>query len=216
MAACRAAAALAEEEQGLPPGLLLAIGQQESGRWDTEWGKVSPWPFSTNAAGDSRFFATQSAAIDHVAVQQRAGVRSIDVGCFQINLWHHQNAFSTLQEAFDPVANARYAARFLVSLHAATGTWEGAVGRYHSATTSLAEPYTAAVFRFWHQPRNAMFSTPSRVEPWHREVAGVIVQYPGFSIGSGISPLPATNLPRVITPMSSNSRSVPGGAPGRL
>src|SRR5689334_21543000 len=53
---CRKAAAQAEQEAGLPQGLLLAIGQQESGQWDAATGQVQPWPFATNAAGESRFF----------------------------------------------------------------------------------------------------------------------------------------------------------------
>ena len=38
------------------------------------------------------------------------GARSIDVGCMQVNLLHHADAFASLEQAFDPVANARYAA----------------------------------------------------------------------------------------------------------
>ena len=45
-AACHDAADRAERQQGLPPGLLLAIGRQESGRWDPKTGQTLPWPFS--------------------------------------------------------------------------------------------------------------------------------------------------------------------------
>ena len=83
--------------------------------------QVQPWPFATNAAGASRFFQSRSDAIDYVAAQRRFGVQSIDVGCFQINLRHHPNAFGTLEKAFDPDANARYAAHFLKALYSQTG-----------------------------------------------------------------------------------------------
>jgi soluble lytic murein transglycosylase-like protein len=115
--ACRKAAARVEQEQGLPQGLLLAIGQQESGRWDAATRQVQPWPFATNAAGASNFFPSRPEAISYVATQRRFGVQSIDVGCFQINLRHHPNAFGSLEEAFDPDANARYAAHFLRALY---------------------------------------------------------------------------------------------------
>ena len=49
---------------------------------------------------------------------QAQGVRSIDIGCMQVNLMHHPNAFATLDAAFDPLANALYAARFLTELRA--------------------------------------------------------------------------------------------------
>ncbi len=42
---------------------------------------------------------------------------------------------------FDPVANARYAARFLAELHAEFGDWSQAVGAYHSRTQVHAQRY---------------------------------------------------------------------------
>jgi hypothetical protein len=200
MAACRSAAARAEQEQGLPAGLLLAIGRQESGRRDVTSGELTPWPFATNMAGESRFFSTGAEAIDHVAEWQRSGVRSIDVGCFQINLRHHPDAFANLRDAFDPLANARYAAHFLLTLHAETGSWEAAVGRYHSATYSLAEPYTAAVLNLWHQPAGPTLPQFRAAEPLRQSVSGVFVQRPGAYLNSGGGASRLANLPRVITP----------------
>ena len=69
----------------------------------------------------------------------------MDVGCFQVNLLHHPAAFANLEEAFNPLANARYAARFLTTLRANTGTWDLAVGQYHSATPAIGEPYRERV-----------------------------------------------------------------------
>ncbi len=139
-------------------------------------------------------------AIDFVVTRQRSGTQSIDVGCFQINLRYHPGAFPTLQDAFDPLANARYAARFLKSLQAQTGSWDAAVGRYHSATNSLAAPYAAAVFNFWHQPFSPRAIEASLAVPWRQVIAGVIVQRPGaMPSASGVVSYPG-NLPRVITP----------------
>jgi hypothetical protein len=75
--------------------------------------------------------------------------RSIDIGCLQVNLLHHPNAFASLAEGFDPAANARYAARFLVELRNRLGGWLPAIGAYHSATDWRAEPYRARVLANW-------------------------------------------------------------------
>jgi hypothetical protein len=37
---------------------------------------------------------------------QGEGVRSIDIGCMQINLVHHPDAFGSLEAGFDPITNA--------------------------------------------------------------------------------------------------------------
>ena len=36
-------------------------------------------------------------------------MKVIDVGCFQVDLFYHPYAFTSLEEAFDPDANARAA-----------------------------------------------------------------------------------------------------------
>ena len=142
---CLAAAWRAELEWSLPTGILAAIGRVESGRWDPGTRRAEPWPWTANVAGAGRYYATITDAIADVAREQAAGVKSIDVGCFQVNLMHHPNAFATLDEAFDPLVNARYAARFLTSLRAEAGTWGVAVGQYHSASPQMGGPYRERV-----------------------------------------------------------------------
>jgi hypothetical protein len=104
---CERAGAAAEQEGGLPAGLLLAIGRIESGRWDPQRNRVIPWPWSINAAGKGQWFGSKDDAALNTRAQLDAGTRSIDVGCFQINLLWHPTAFSNRDEAFDPSANAR-------------------------------------------------------------------------------------------------------------
>lgn len=147
--ACALAAAAAEVEAGLPPGLLLAIGKVESGRTDPATGRLAPWPFAVNVAGRGVLAADAAAAIMEVQAAQATGQWSVDVGCFQVSLLHHPGAFETLQAGFDPARNARYAAGFLVRLRGAAASWEEAAGRYHSATPGLAEPYAARVMAVW-------------------------------------------------------------------
>lgn len=158
---CEQAGIAAEQESGLPTGLLLAIGRVESGRWDPMRGRVTAWPWTINAAGKGLWFETKEAAAQMVRALLGGGTRSIDVGCFQINLQYHPLAFDNLEQGFDPVANARYAARFLLSLFSRTGSWEAAVEAYHSADPVLGFAYRQQVFSVWG-PATAAAAVPIR------------------------------------------------------
>jgi len=140
---CRRAIEIAEHAHRLPQGLLHAIGRVESGRGG------GSWPWTINAEGRGRFFATKEEAIAEVRALQERGIRIIDVGCMQVNLYHHPQAFPDLDAAFDPVTNAHYAGLFLTRLYARTGDWITATGFYHSATPEFAEPYKAKVLARW-------------------------------------------------------------------
>ncbi len=144
---CRAAIRQVEGASGgiIPDHLLAAIARIESGRRDPQTGRFTPWPWTINAEGKGFFFESKAEAIAAVRDLQSSGVRSIDVGCMQINLMHHPNAFGSLEQAFDPNANAAYGARFLMQLHDQSGDWTRATGLYHSATPDLAADYQRQV-----------------------------------------------------------------------
>ena len=112
--------------------LLHAVSLAESGRWNSKNRASIAWPWTVTAKGKGNFYRDRKTAITAVKRLQRDGVRNIDVGCMQINLMHHKSAFTSLEEAFTPAANARYAAQFLKSLRKQAGSWAHAVGRYHS------------------------------------------------------------------------------------
>jgi hypothetical protein len=153
---CRAAISEAERSANLPRGLLQAIARVESGRRDPETGQFAPWPWTINAEGVGKYFPTREAAIAHVRQLQARGVRIIDVGCMQVNLHHHPNAFASLEQAFDPLTNARYAARFLTELNGGRADWRQAAGHYHSQTPERAGPYREKVLAAWEkEARNA-------------------------------------------------------------
>jgi hypothetical protein len=61
----------------------------------------------------------------------------------QVDLHYHPHAFASLEEAFAPAANADYAARLLLDLYRgeAGGSWDIAVGLYHSHTSLFAAAY---------------------------------------------------------------------------
>ena len=71
------------------------------------------------------------------------------MGCLQVNLLHHPDAFASLQEAFDPVANATYGARFLSRLYNETGALPKAIAAHHSRTPSLGSAYAQRVLALW-------------------------------------------------------------------
>lgn len=162
-ALCETAITSAEYAGQLPPRLLSAIALVESGRYDETAGAVRPWPWTINAEGAGHYYPSKAEAIDAVKALQARGVRSIDVGCMQVNLMYHADAFASLDEAFNPSANAVYAARFLNRLHAAGDDWSHAIGAYHSETPALADPYRVLVMLRWNGP-NVRFASAA-VQP---------------------------------------------------
>lgn len=148
-AACRQAIAAAAQAHAVPGPLLAAIGRVESGRRDPQTGAWLPWPWTVDADGQGSFYDTKAQAIAAVRALQAGGALSIDVGCMQISLLHHPNAFANLDQAFDPAANADYAAGFLRRLYAQTNDWAEAAAQYHSATPALAAEYKRKVLAAW-------------------------------------------------------------------
>lgn len=159
--ACRAAITIAEREAGIPAGLLQAIGRVESGRRDPATGRFAPWPWTINAEGRGMYFPTREAAIAEVRQLQLRGVRLIDIGCMQINLHHHPAAFPSLEQGFDPLTNARYAARFLGELQAVRQDWVRSAANYHSNTPDRAEAYRARVLAAWNQEQRSPGGDPA-------------------------------------------------------
>jgi hypothetical protein len=141
-----------ERTERLPARMMGAIAVVETGRPDATTGTLRPWPWTINAEGQGFFFASKQQAIDTVRSLQARGVRSIDVGCMQVNLMFHPGAFASLDQAFDPGANARYAARFLTALRGAKTDWPAAIAAYHSETPALGAAYRQLVLARWDRP----------------------------------------------------------------
>jgi hypothetical protein len=122
--------------------LLQSIARAESGLPGISSGAVRPWPWTVDADGSGLFFDSKTAAIAWVH-DQASHHDFIDVGCMQVDLHFHPQAFASMDEAFDPDTNADYAARLLLALHngEAGGSWDVAVGLYHSHSALLAAEY---------------------------------------------------------------------------
>jgi len=149
-AVCAAAGSAAERAAALPANLLVSIGMVESGRADPLTGRVAPWPWTVNVDGNGQYFDSKADAEAFVRLAESSGAGDVDVGCFQISLQNHPDAFASLDQAFDPVANASYAAGFLNQLKAQTGSWNTAIANYHSAVPDLGLPYQRRVLAAWH------------------------------------------------------------------
>ena len=63
------------------------------------------------------------------------------------------DAFQSLDQAFEPAANAAYAAAFLAELHRETRSWSRAVAFYHSRTRAFYQPYRNKVYKLWRVVR---------------------------------------------------------------
>lgn len=152
-AVCAAETARQEQAMGIPQHLLKAISIVESGRFDKARKASFAWPWTVTAEGKGRFLPSKSAAIAEVLALRARGVRNIDVGCMQINLHFHPDAFADLNEAFEPAANVAYGARFLKTLYGDTESWMRAASHYHSQTPELATAYAGRVTRAWNEAR---------------------------------------------------------------
>ena len=168
---CHAAGTAAERTHNIPSGMLVAIGRVESGRRHPVTGVTVPWPWTINAAGTGRMFDNAAQAIEATRALRAGGLASIDVGCFQVNLMHHASAFSSLDVAFDPQANADYAAQFLAALRERTGSWEEAIAAYHSSIPALGGPYRDKVLGRWTAGESAPAMSRPVVTVWAMPVA---------------------------------------------
>ncbi len=198
---CDMATSQAERETGVPDQLLTAISRVETGQRDPETGRTRAWPWTIDVEGQGHLYPTKQDAIDAVRSYQAAGARSIDVGCMQVNLLQHPDAFGSLSDAFDPATNALWAARFLSGLFRQTGSWPHAAAAYHSQTPDIGADYQEQVLRMWAEgdgspddPRSRTAGDPGgRRGGGNREVASGGAAGAG-SIG-GFSPFGADRSP---------------------
>jgi hypothetical protein len=203
-AACEAAGAAAERAAGLPANLLISIGMVESGRADPLSGAVQPWPWTVNADGQGRYFDNKADAEAFVRLALSSGAQDVDVGCFQVSLESHPEAFATLDDAFDPVENANYAAAFLTQLKAQTGSWDAAIADYHSDVPDLGLPYEREVLAAWH----GVGSVPAGLDDVALQAPDPVVIFESaaarrvrvYTMDDFFQNRPRAGLPRVITP----------------
>ena len=161
--ACAAQTSRYETALGIPPQLLHAISIVESGRWDAARRAIIAWPWTVSSGGRGQFFPTKAQAIAQVRRLRAKGIRNIDVGCMQVNLSYHPNAFASLDAAFTPATNVAYAARFLKALYSTTDQWALAASYYHSQTPSLAAAYRRRLMKVWGDIGTGEYRPPASI-----------------------------------------------------
>lgn len=116
----------AAKNEGVPLGVLYAVGMTETGK------KGSLHPYALNIEGDTVFASSPREALAHFAKARKAGAKLIDLGCMQVNHHYHGNQFASPADMLDPRKNVAYAAHFLKELRQREGSWTMAVARYHA------------------------------------------------------------------------------------
>ena len=111
-----------------------------------------------------QFFKTKAEAVKAIKKLQAQGVKSIDVGCMQINLSYHGKAFKSIEDALDPQKNVTYAAKYLKSLYLKKGKdWLKAAMAYHSTTPHKAQRYKKKIVSAYEVVRMASKDNDERL-----------------------------------------------------
>jgi len=128
-AACLTALRSAERRHNLPPGLLVAIGLNESGLH----------AHALSIRGRAVFPETRAEA-DRLLLA--SGGASVMAGCLQINAGVHARGQTW---PLDPRAAADWAADFLHTNHQRTGDWAEVLRRWHGASPRNAGTYLCRI-----------------------------------------------------------------------
>lgn len=163
---CDSAIARQERLDGIPRHLLKAISLAETGRWDAARQATFAWPWTVMARGQGHYFPDKAAALAFVRALQARGIGNIDVGCMQVNLHYHGDAFADVEQALEPAANIAYAAKYLSGLYDSAGSWTRAAGHYHSTHPERTRAYRLKVLKYWNQARrDEALTRPDAADP---------------------------------------------------
>jgi hypothetical protein len=147
---------LYERKNHMPSNMLRAIAITESGRYSKEAARNVAWPWTINVSGKGYQYSSKAEAMAAVRQYQAEGHKSIDVGCMQINMKYHPDAFTSLEQAFEPRYNIEYAANFLTNIYKKEGSWEAAISNYHNANDAIGSKYVSRVYDSWRKEDKAI------------------------------------------------------------
>ena len=156
---CSLVAARMEDKYAIKAHLLQTISSVETGLWDYNKEKFVSWPWTINVNGKGKHFKTKDEAVDEVKRLQAKGIKNIDVGCMQISLKYHANAFETIEDAFEPEKNVEYSAKFLKKLYAKRKDWQKAAMDYHSKIPSKGLKYKKKLVNRFEKIKLAFLET---------------------------------------------------------
>ena len=121
---------LAAAQAQVPSDVLYAVALQESGR--SLRGRVVPWPWTLNVAGQSRRYATQRQACSNLRqILRVTPATRVDAGLGQLNVGHQRHRVRQPCELLEPYRNLRLAATILREQYDPAQGWLMAAGRYH-------------------------------------------------------------------------------------
>jgi soluble lytic murein transglycosylase-like protein len=127
---------------GINVSTLYGIAVQESGmRWRD--GTFRPWPWTLNVnvgkngvKSGARRYATQQAAEQALLNFIRQGIRNVDVGIMQVNLYWHGDKVANDLALLDPKTNITIAARYLKAINTKNNLSK-TVSDYHAPTNPV-------------------------------------------------------------------------------
>lgn len=161
---------LAAQHAGIPSTVLYAVALQESGI--RRRGRLVPWPWTLNVAGQPRRFATRADACAGLRLAMGSIPHTrIDAGLGQVNLGYHRHRVVTPCELLDPYRNLAIAADILREQYTAGESWLLAMGRYHRpAGGAPAARYRQSVSRHLARvqgtrPPTAVVATRQEISP---------------------------------------------------
>ena len=161
---CMQATQKFEKQYNIKKHLLTTISSVETGRWNEDAQQSLAWPWTINAQGKGQFFKTKAEAVRAIKKLQAQGVKSIDVGCMQINLSYHGKAFDSIEDALDPQKNVEYAAQFLTKLYNNNDKdWLKAAMAYHSSTPRKALRYKKKIVSAYEVVKTAQQDREDRL-----------------------------------------------------
>jgi tetratricopeptide (TPR) repeat protein len=185
---CALAIAGEEKKNGIPSGLLSAVSMVESGRRDPASGQKVAWPWTIYAEGEGKVFHSKTEAMAAVVELLKRNVSLIDIGCMQVNLYHHPNAFRSLENAFSPADNVAYAAKLLKNLAKSKGSWTMGVAAYHAGENGThGGPYLSKVLAEWRGDNQTVAAVLR--ESWDEQPQPLDLAYKAFDKGDMVDAL---------------------------
>lgn len=135
----------AANKYSIPTVLLYSMALNESRKKHT--GILRPWPWTANFQSKSYYFDSREELFEFASSLLSMGYKSIDLGPMQVNWKWNGHLFTNLWEATDPYINIDTGASILSSHYFRLGSFEKAVGAYHSPsnTNNNADKYRESV-----------------------------------------------------------------------
>ena len=114
----------------IPSVLLYSMALTESK--NNHKGYVRPWPWTANFQRKSYYFDSREELFHFASSLVEMGYKSIDIGPMQVNWKWNGHLFSNLWDATNPYINIDTGASILNAHYSRLGSFEEAVGAYHS------------------------------------------------------------------------------------